>query len=102
MFAFRLCLELGWPHPDHLLAVLSSAQIAEWRAYFREEPWGYRADWQRAGLLASTVANFSQASKRHDWKPSEFMPDTRKPETLSQRIVKAFAGRATGRTKGRR
>jgi hypothetical protein len=29
-----LCLELGYAHPDHLLAQITSKQIEEWKAYY--------------------------------------------------------------------
>lgn len=34
MFAFTLCESLGYPHPDYLLPMLSSKQLAEWETYF--------------------------------------------------------------------
>lgn len=74
MFAFRLCLALGFPHPDHLMRELTSYQLAEWQAYYSLEPWGYKFWTWLGGLMASVVANFSPASKKHNWMPSDFIP----------------------------
>lgn len=34
MFPFSLCLDLGYPHPDYLLPLLTSRQLAEWEAFY--------------------------------------------------------------------
>lgn len=59
---------------DQLLAQISSAELSEWAAYYRLEPFGdERAD-LRAGIVASTVANTAQTRKRKAFKPADFMP----------------------------
>ncbi len=32
---FRLCLALGYPHPDYLTETLTSTQLTEWLAYYK-------------------------------------------------------------------
>lgn len=88
MFLFRLSLELGVPHPDYLLEILSPWQLDDWATYYGEEPWGHDAQNNRAALIAATVANFAGKVSKKQFKPSDFLP--RKPLTVAQRIRKAF------------
>lgn len=53
---FRLCLQLGWPHPDFLGEVLSVEQVYEWMDFASREPWGFEVDDHRAALQALVVA----------------------------------------------
>ncbi|HEV3416655.1 MAG TPA: hypothetical protein VG056_07580 [Pirellulales bacterium] len=71
-FAFRLCLALGCPHPDHL--PLYADQFAEWREYYQLEPFG--DDWRQTALLAFISAR--KGGARH-CTIEDFMP-TRKAE----------------------
>ena len=32
--AFSLCMDLGYPHPDYLLPLLSSKQLSDWEAFY--------------------------------------------------------------------
>lgn len=89
---FRLCVVLGIEHPDYLGRVLNSQQIAEWEAYSEIEPFGTLHGEFLVGLLASTVANFSPASKRRNFTPQDFMPQ-RKAPSLSERLLALFGGR---------
>lgn len=50
-----MALELGYPHPDHLLRELTSKQLSEWMAYFMLEPFGPRREDERFGILACQV-----------------------------------------------
>ena len=59
-------------------------------AFARIEPFGPRMDNYRTGVIASTVANFSQISSKHDYRPKDFAPRVEKPLTLAQKIAKAF------------
>ena len=36
-FLHRLCLELGYPHPRHLLDQLTARELREWIEYFSQE-----------------------------------------------------------------
>lgn len=63
-----------------LLASLDSAELTEWMAFDRMEPIGeFRAD-LRAGIIASTVANYGGRDIREARKPSDFMPLLERPE----------------------
>jgi hypothetical protein len=83
-FYFRLALALGYAHPDFLLCQLSSAQIAEWMAYYRLEPFGEGVRWLRAGTIASVIANVFRGKGSRVLKPSDFMPEEPKPPTPPQ------------------
>lgn len=59
---FRLALALGRPVAE-LQATLSAAEWAEWKAFWRIEPWGdVRADWHNAILAYYIYA--AHAGKR--------------------------------------
>ncbi len=63
--------------------------MAEWEAYYSIEPWGYKV-WQHwVGLLASVIANFSMATKKHNWTAQDF---TERPKTMGQQILDFFKG----------
>lgn len=71
---------MGYPHPDHLLATLSSRQIAEWMVFFSiEGPIGEERADLRAGIIASTLANVNRG-KGKPFRPTDFMPYTEKDE----------------------
>lgn len=73
-FLFGLALALGFAHPDYLLEMLDSRQISEWMAYYGIEPWGYRTDWLRFGVLSSVTANVHRIKKSRAFKPEDFVP----------------------------
>jgi hypothetical protein len=73
-FYFRLALALGYAHPDHLMAQLTSGQLAEWFAFYRLEPFGGWRDDYRSGILASTMANIFSKKGARKFLPTEFMP----------------------------
>ena len=56
-----------------LLSRIDSAELAEWMAYERIDPFGNERGDLRAGIIASTVANCSVAV-RAKTKPGDFMP----------------------------
>ena len=57
MFAFKLCRELGYPHPDYLLDQLTSSQLSEWMVYDTIDPIGKWRDDMRASFISSVVTN---------------------------------------------
>jgi hypothetical protein len=61
---------------SELLSRVSSAELTEWMAYFRLEPWGTEPDDIRAGIIASTVANGNRDPKRQrkPFTTEDFMP----------------------------
>lgn len=57
-----------------MLGRMSSAELAEWRAFYGIEPWGdERAD-LRMGILASLYANSKRRRASKRLKPIDFMP----------------------------
>lgn len=78
-FAFRLCLALGFPHPDFLLRILTSRQVAEWEWFYGQEPWGFEIESTRAALIASTIGNFAGKQASRELSISDFMLRTREP-----------------------
>lgn len=65
-----------------LLARVTSAELTEWRAYYRLDPWTEdRAD-LRAGTVASVVANCH--TRDATFKPSDFIPDYGAPPEPEQ------------------
>lgn len=47
----------------------------EWMILEQLEPFGERADYLRAGIIASTIANCNRSSDHPAFKPDDFMPD---------------------------
>lgn len=81
MFYFRLCKELGYPHPDHLLRQLTSSQLTEWIAYSMVEPFGTDIQDLRMGMICTVIANFftwaysDPKKKAKTFQPKDFIPD---------------------------
>lgn len=75
MFAFRLAVQLGYPHPDILLASISSRQFAEWIAYSKIEPFGEIRDEIRHGQQMAMTANINRDTKtrRDPFSAIDFM-----------------------------
>jgi hypothetical protein len=59
-----------------LLAETSSAELTEWRAYCRDEPFGEMVADQRMGISAALLANVNRDPKntREPFKPTDFIP----------------------------
>jgi len=55
-----------------LMRRLSARELVEWQIYYTLEPFGAERDAAHAGIIASTVANFSGHSKSA-LKPSDFI-----------------------------
>jgi len=80
---------------SELLERVDSAELTEWLAFYRLEPWGCeREDW-RAALVSATAANYSGNAKK-PLNPSDLMPPQRlsKKQRIQQSIakVRAFLG----------
>lgn len=93
----RLALAWGVPDVDALAERLTPAQLRRWMAYYAVEPFGGGADWQRAGTVAATVANFrafrpanAPVVKASDFGPRPYQP----PLTPRQKAERLAAGRA--------
>lgn len=74
-FAFRLCLELGWPNPDALLASIPWRIFEEWIQYHGEEPFGQMPF--RTGFAISGLGNMWRDRGQRILKATDFMPDVR-------------------------
>ena len=79
-----LCLELGFPHPDYLLPLLSSAQYADWQAFYNVSPFGDRRADRRAAGIQAMVANRHRGPKEKPYTVEMFMPFEPKPEQPEQ------------------
>jgi hypothetical protein len=70
-------------HPDELLRRLTSAQIAEWAAFFRIEP---DADARSDSLAAQQLAmlgNINRSEQKTEpFEPHDFMPWIEKPKAV--------------------
>ena len=53
---------------------LSDAELHEWMAFYRLEPFGEERADLRAGIVASTVYNVNRGKKGRVLKPTDFMP----------------------------
>lgn len=63
-----------------LLAVIDSAELTEWMAYDRLDPFGEsRAD-LRAGIVAAAAANHGYVRLEKPYQPSHFMPFIKREE----------------------
>jgi hypothetical protein len=53
---------------------MSARTFAEWQAYCSLEPFGPQADFWRAGMIASMIANVNRKKNAQPFKPEDFMP----------------------------
>lgn len=53
---------------------MSARTFAEWQAYCSLEPFGPYADYWRAGLIVSMIANVNRTKNQKPFKPEDFMP----------------------------
>tara|TARA_Y100000310_G_scaffold112096_1_gene110523 strand:- start:215 stop:535 length:321 start_codon:yes stop_codon:yes gene_type:complete len=72
MFYHRLALALGMTVSE-MLQKMSSAELTDWLAYWRLDPFGEERADLRAGIVAATTANV-WAGKGKRAKPADFMP----------------------------
>jgi len=87
VMAFRLCLALGWPHPDFLLKTLSHKQFQEWMTYYSLEPWGFDVEDARHAILNSSVL---RAAGAKSVKPEQFSMVHKEPVTMLDKALTAF------------
>ncbi len=84
-----MALQLGCTVAE-LLDRISTHELDEWLAYYQLEPWGEERADLRAGIVASTIANFRPFRKRKSksFKPKHFMPTFRRrtPATMKQKF----------------
>ena len=66
-----------WAALAELQQTLSAAELVEWMAFYRIDPWGgYRAD-LGAAMVASTLANVHRAASSQPFTPDDFIPYAR-------------------------
>lgn len=100
-FCFRLALALGMTVKE-LMSRIDSAELSEWIAYHRLEPFGQDRQDYPASIVASTVANVNRGKSTPLFKPSQFLPrfggkDSGKGQSLDD--MKAAFGRFAKRQK---
>ena len=87
-------------------ARMSSMEFSEWRAFAAEEPFGPLREDERAGVIASMLANPYRAKGREPFVPADFFPSLREPvppptlEGLAEKL-KAWAATDAKRRKNR-
>ena len=78
---FRLALAMGRTIAE-LRAVLSYAEFQEWCLYYQVEPWGDERSDLRAGIVASTIANYAGRQRpeaAEPARPADYMPYLERP-----------------------
>ena len=60
-------------------ARMSSREFSEWRAFAAEEPFGPLREDERAGVIASMLANPYRAKGREGFTPEDFFPSLKAP-----------------------
>jgi hypothetical protein len=85
----RLCLYLGVAHPDALLDVLTSRQLADWIAFSAIEPWGTPADDFRASMM--TWGGVLGKTGRKAFAPHSFLPQWGPPDPVDPASYKMKA-----------
>lgn len=71
-----LALKLGRTL-EELGRTMSSQEFSLWLAMYQDDLWGELRDYERAGVIASTVANYAgmtRAKGADPARPSDFMP----------------------------
>lgn len=80
---------------------MSSAEFAEWMAYYTLEPFGEERADLRMAVLASLIANANRDPKRRKraYAPKDFMPQFDRPEqdwqqqlSIAEMLNAAFGG----------
>jgi len=67
-----------------LLESLTIEEMEDWQAFFSLEPWGFRVENHRAGVITATLANFIGRLTEHNaLKPSDIFPE----RTISQSLA---------------
>lgn len=80
MLLFRLCLEIGCPHPDYLRQYLNGRQIGEWIAYANVEPFGMQHHETLHGIRCALFANAHKRENDTAARITDFMPSYEEPE----------------------
>ena len=86
-FAFKLCLELGLPHPVYLDYLLTKEQMRQWIEYYNTEP--FLADRLEA-QLAIFMNIIAQIAGAKNTKISDFMICKPPPPSKKEQIKGFF------------
>lgn len=73
----NLALKLGKTLQE-LSQSMTSAEFSLWLECYPDDLWGEMRDYERAGVIAATVANYAgmvRAKHAEPAKPSDFMPN---------------------------
>ena len=85
---------MGFAKVSDLTTYLTVQELEKWQAFFALEPWGYKVETHRAGVMTATLANFIGGLEgHHALKPSDIFPDrqsTTEYKTPSIESMKAF------------
>lgn len=71
---------------------MSAKTFTEWQAYYSLEPFGPYAEFWRAAMIASMIANVNRAKRQKAFTPEDFMPagmvdkPEQSPEAMLQRM----------------
>lgn len=84
---FRLCLAVGCPHPRYLKKYLHAADIRDWLAYSRIEPFGAQHHELLNAITAATIANCHRGKDDPVFEVTEFMPNYDLPVQSWQSIM---------------
>ena len=85
---FRLALALGRT-VNELISTLDAAELVEWMAFYRIDPWGgYRTD-LAAATIAATMANIKRAPNQTAYSTDDFIPYQRLPELVDDQAISA-------------
>ncbi|MFA9202794.1 MAG: DUF4035 domain-containing protein [Flavobacteriales bacterium] len=85
---FRLALQLGRT-VNELTSTLDAAELVEWMAFYRIDPWGgYRTD-LAAATIAATMANIKRAPNQTAYSTDDFIPYQRVPESIDHAAISA-------------
>lgn len=59
-----------------LTELLTAEEMDQWQAFFALEPWGYKTENRRAGMVTATIANFiGRLSGPDALTPSDIFPE---------------------------
>jgi len=96
LFAFRLAIQCGYPHPRMMLERMTAREFREAMAYALVEPYGESREELRHGQMMHLLdaANFKRSKKA---TPADFMNFIDRPEpqkvTLNQDEMQARVDR---------
>lgn len=103
-FLYRLCLELGYPSPRHLLRELTSEEVTYWRAYAAMEPFGAVRMDELLGMLMAQNYNMNRSKEQEvvHWHDLVFNAESPKFEELANKAREKMRGKTLEEIKAER